>query len=173
MGGKGVSFLAPAFRRYETHLSTKQAHAQATVRFSRTDENQGWACPPQSATSAWSKMLASKGVEISTPGIPNPERLRFPRAARIHAGGEFALVRSEGRSVQGRFLRLSAARIRWRQTRFGFITPRRIGMAVIRNRVRRRLREICRLYRRVFRPWLAGRDRGEIACDQGYFLRNA
>ncbi len=91
-----------------------------------------------------------------TPGIPNPERLRFPRAARIHSGGEFALVRSEGRSVQGRFLRLSAARDpAGGQTRFGFITPRRIGMAVIRNRVRRRLREICRLYRPVLDPgWL-------------------
>jgi ribonuclease P protein component len=32
-------------------------------------------------------------------------------------------------------------------TRFGLITPRRLGEAVMRNRVRRRLREICRLHR--------------------------
>jgi ribonuclease P protein component len=33
------------------------------------------------------------------------------------------------------------------ETRFGLITPRRLGEAVTRNRVRRRLREICRLHR--------------------------
>jgi ribonuclease P protein component len=33
------------------------------------------------------------------------------------------------------------------ETRFGLITSRRLGEAVARNRVRRRLREICRLHR--------------------------
>jgi ribonuclease P protein component len=91
-----------------------------------------------------------------TPGIPRPERLRFPRAARIRLGREFGLVRSEGRSVQGRFLRLSAARDpAGGGTRFGLVTSRRIGGAVVRNRVRRRLREICRLHRRKLAPgWL-------------------
>jgi ribonuclease P protein component len=37
------------------------------------------------------------------------------------------------------------------ETRFGLITPRRLGGAVTRNRIRRRLREICRLHR----PWIS------------------
>jgi len=58
--------------------------------------------------------------------------------------------------VQGRFLRLSAARDPGGSgTRFGLVTSRRVGGAVIRNRVRRRLREICRLHRRMLAPgWL-------------------
>jgi len=65
-------------------------------------------------------------------------------------------VRSQGRSVQGRFLRLSAVPDPASgRTRFGLITSRRVGDAVIRNRVRRRLREICRLHRTFLDPgWL-------------------
>lgn len=36
--------------------------------------------------------------------------------------------------------------------RFGIITSRRVGGAVQRNRVRRRLREICRLHRSQMAP---------------------
>ncbi|MGA7216524.1 MAG: ribonuclease P protein component [Terrimicrobiaceae bacterium] len=91
-----------------------------------------------------------------TPGIPRPERLRFPRAARIRLGREFALVRARGRTVQGRFLRLSVVMDRAVEaTRFGLVTSKRVGGAVIRNRVRRRLREICRLHRALLAPgWL-------------------
>ena len=65
-------------------------------------------------------------------------------------------MRAEGRSVQGRLLRLSAALDpTGGATRFGLVTSRRVGGAVIRNRVRRRLREICRLHRTMLAPgWL-------------------
>jgi len=65
-------------------------------------------------------------------------------------------VRSEGRSVQGRLLRLSVARCpAGGATRFGLVTSRRVGEAVSRNRVRRRLREICRLHRGLLsQGWL-------------------
>jgi ribonuclease P protein component len=60
-------------------------------------------------------------------------------------------VRSQGHSAQGRLLRLSVARDpAGGETRFGLITSRRLGEAVTRNRIRRRLREICRLHR----PWV-------------------
>jgi ribonuclease P protein component len=58
--------------------------------------------------------------------------------------------------VQGRFLRLSIALDRAAEaTRFGIVASKRVGGAVIRNRVRRRLREICRLHRALLAPgWL-------------------
>ena len=124
-----------------------------------------------------------------TPGTPKPERLGFPRAARIRLSREFALVRSKGCSAQGRLLRLSVARDpAGGGTRFGLITSRRLGEAVTRNRVRRRLREICRLYRRLLAPGflivvaaksagcagkLFGIARGMVASRQAafYFVR--
>jgi ribonuclease P protein component len=74
------------------------------------------------------------------------ERFKFPKASRLTRTAEFALVKKDGKSWTGRHLTLgilheageSAARL-------GIITTRRIGHAVIRNRVRRRLREIFRL----------------------------
>lgn len=45
-------------------------------------------------------------------------------------------------------MRLSAARaLETEPARFGLITSRRVGGAVDRNKVRRRLRELCRLNR--------------------------
>jgi ribonuclease P protein component len=92
----------------------------------------------------------------TTPGTPKPDRLRFRQTSRIRLSREFALVRKEGRSVQGRLLRLSVvAEPGGGATRFGFITSKRVGDAVARNRVRRRLREICRLERPEISPgWL-------------------
>lgn len=58
--------------------------------------------------------------------------------------------------MQGKYLRLSIKEEPTQgETRFGLITSRRVGGAVIRNRTRRRLREICRLHRPVVLPgWL-------------------
>ena len=72
-------------------------------------------------------------------------RLRFPRSARLTQGAEFARVRAEGRSEHGRFMVCSVVQIGGDEAvRIGFITSRRVGSAVVRNRVRRRLREIVR-----------------------------
>jgi ribonuclease P protein component len=85
-------------------------------------------------------------------------RLRFPRAARLNQAREFQYVRETGRSWSGRFLVLgvlvqqaSGAPVGSQASRVGFITSRRVGNAVERNRVRRRLREIIRANRPLLR----------------------
>lgn len=94
--------------------------------------------------------------KFTSPAILKPKRLRFPVAARIRLGREFALVRQEGRTLQGKYLRVSVvSEPAGQETRFGFITSRRVGGAVERNRTRRRLREICRLCRpEILAGWL-------------------
>jgi ribonuclease P protein component len=70
---------------------------------------------------------------------------RFPASARLREGREFLAVRAEGRMAQGRWLRMTALRQAGEQSpRLGLITSRRVGGAVQRNLVRRRLREIFR-----------------------------
>ncbi len=55
--------------------------------------------------------------------------------------------------VQGRLLRMSMVpAAAGTHSRFGIITSRRVGGAVDRNRVRRRIREICRLQRPSVAP---------------------
>jgi ribonuclease P protein component len=71
-------------------------------------------------------------------------RLRFPKSARLTRASEFLRVKNEGRSCHGRLIVLSVLESGETQTRVGIITSRRVGNAVTRNRVRRRLREIVR-----------------------------
>ena len=77
----------------------------------------------------------------------NP-RLRFPKAARLIQTAEFARVRTEGRPVHGKMITLGVLKDRGEADgRIGIVTSKRVGSAVIRNRVRRRLREVFRAMR--------------------------
>ena len=77
---------------------------------------------------------------------PSRIRFRFPRASRLNRASEFNLVKTSGKSWTGRHLVL-ATLVRHEGLRIGIITTRRIGSAVARNRVRRKIREIFRLNR--------------------------
>ena len=82
-------------------------------------------------------------------------RLRFPKAVRLTQTAEFARVRSEGRSVHGKMLLLGILKGCGKEDgRVGIVTSRRVGNAVLRNRVRRRLRELFRIMRPRLIPGL-------------------
>ena len=80
-----------------------------------------------------------------------PVRLRFPKALRLTRGPEFARLKREGTSTAGRYLVFSVLAHGEGPTRVGFITTRRIGNAVARNLLRRRLRELFRTQAPGFR----------------------
>lgn len=62
---------------------------------------------------------------------------------RMRRREEFLAVRRKGETSRGKFLVLSCLHDSSVESfRFGFITPKRVGNAVLRNRVRRRLRAI-------------------------------
>jgi ribonuclease P protein component len=87
--------------------------------------------------------------------------LRFPKSRRLTQTTEFERVKKEGRAERGQLLILgvlpaqepvlSANRTDRHHLRAGFVTSKRIGTAVVRNRVRRRLREIVRKYQHDLR----------------------
>lgn len=61
---------------------------------------------------------------------------------------DFARVKAEGVSLPGKFLVLGSLRVaEVKEFQFGLITGARIGNAVVRNRVRRLLREVIRAHR--------------------------
>ena len=71
--------------------------------------------------------------------------LRFPKSARLFRASEFQRMRGEGAAIHGKFMLLSVLpQAATGSARIGIITSRRVGGAVERNRVRRRLREIVR-----------------------------
>ena len=71
--------------------------------------------------------------------------LSFPKSRRLTTPAEFERVKRDGTVERGKLLVLNTARQSQAGIfRAGFVTSRRVGGAVVRNRVRRRLREIVR-----------------------------
>ena len=75
------------------------------------------------------------------------ERYRFPRASRLSRAAEFKLVKQAGKAWTGRHLVLGVlTQEDATRARVGIVTTRKVGMAVVRNRIRRRIREVFRLH---------------------------
>ena len=66
------------------------------------------------------------------------------RRLRLRRSEDYARLRREGRRYQHIALVLSLAENNLAHNRYGFVTSKRVGKAVARNRVRRLLRETLR-----------------------------
>jgi ribonuclease P protein component len=71
-------------------------------------------------------------------------RYFFSKKNRLTLSSEFASVRQSAPALRGSFLMLGVLTTDGAEWRAGFVTSKRVGNAVLRNRVRRRLREIVR-----------------------------
>ncbi len=81
----------------------------------------------------------------------------FPASRRLKLSRDFARVRAEGRTVRGGLLLLGVLDLGdASEFRVGLVTSKRVGGAVQRNRLRRRLREIVRRHQHEIRKgvWL-------------------
>jgi ribonuclease P protein component len=103
----------------------------------------------------------------------------FSKSRRL-TGSDFEYIKKHGRTERGTLLALSFVFHNSKALRAGFITSRAIGRAVVRNRVRRRLREIVRRHQHemVGGPWvvtIARRNAAAASYEQleGEWLRLA
>lgn len=64
---------------------------------------------------------------------------------RLRRSEDFARLRERGRTVQNRWMLVSVLPNDLSHNRYGFVTAKRLGTAVQRNRVRRLMREAVRL----------------------------
>jgi ribonuclease P protein component len=84
--------------------------------------------------------------------VRNARSLSFPKTRRLSRTWEFDLVKKSGHTERGKFMMLSVLAMQNPgPPRVGFITSGRLGSAVVRNRVRRRLREIVRKHQHGLR----------------------
>ena len=77
--------------------------------------------------------------------------MQLKRQHTMKRASEFAMVRAQGSSAAGRFLVLSTLPYTGesagaKDSRFGIITTKRLGHAVVRNLLRRRVRELLRAH---------------------------
>ena len=90
----------------------------------------------------------------------------FPKARRLARASEYARVKRHGVTRRGKLLMLSALSVENSGLcRAGFVTSRHLGSAVVRNRIRRRLREIVRQHQQQLRSdvWIVVIARSDAA----------
>jgi ribonuclease P protein component len=87
--------------------------------------------------------------------LPKP-KLAFPRSSRILRSADFRMVYDNGIRVSSPLFaafclaRSGTDRVEDQCVRLGLTVPRALGGAVIRNRIKRRLREAFRMHRAEF-----------------------
>ena len=160
----------PLHTAYETHLPALQTYPQTPVWLPCAHENEKRSrdsfAPPRAGTQASPAEGCrnslrpphaglSAGSETGDEGArsfgcrgdsaDSRVRLKFPKTARLKQAGEFQKLKREGVSFHGKYMVLSVLKVQpVTEARIGIITSRRVGPAVIRNRVRRRFREFIR-----------------------------
>lgn len=76
---------------------------------------------------------------------PHPER--FPKEARLLKRPAFTSVYNAGRKLHGRRFVLFAVPVSKARSRLGITVTKKVGGAVVRNRLKRQVREIYRRWR--------------------------
>jgi ribonuclease P protein component len=111
----------------------------------------GYACPRKMAAPCWrdaAPRAATNSPLATREPSGTPTSFGFPRTARILRAADFRKAYNEGSRFTGRYFAafcLRVARDFSQGPRLGFTLPRAFGKAVVRNRVKRRLREALRV----------------------------
>lgn len=74
------------------------------------------------------------------------ENFGLPKSSRLGSNRTFQKVYQEGRSVAGRYLVLHWRKKEEEKSKIGFAAGKKLGSAVVRNRLKRIMREAWRLY---------------------------
>ena len=110
-----------------------------------------YACPPKMGAPC--SPAAGPRAVISSPSATRepsgtPSSFGFPKTARILRTADFRKTYNEGKRITGRCFAAFCLRVQRDPSsgpRLGFTVPRAFGKAVLRNRVKRRIREALRM----------------------------
>ena len=154
--------------RREAHLSTAQQAPQALPRFPQAYADQrrtpDAAAPPSQGAQAADRRRRQEVTSLT------PER--FPKSARLRRRGEFLRVQDGGRKIHtDSFLVFVLPQREPGPMRIGITASRKLGGAVVRNRVKRLVREAFRRHKLLFPAgldvaFIAKKNAVEVEYDQ-------
>ena len=122
---------------FEEDLPTQSASACKDTRIPNSHAN------PRRAPGA--QTAAPEGSP--SPDSVNPESAAFPKQYRLLRRLDFQLVYKQGQRRSASLCTVFYRPNGLAATRLGITAPKRLGTAVLRNRIKRRIREIFRLHR--------------------------
>ena len=134
-----IFFAQPeqAEERDETYLSAEKEDSQDRARILQAHEH------PRRPQGSFTP---------SRQGTCPPDLLdNLSRVVTLRLNREFSYIFRAGKAIPGRELIVHGLRSKRRVVRFGFSVSKKVGGAVVRNRLRRQLKEVCRLHRIGFR----------------------
>lgn len=134
----------------EKDLSTAQSPTQTDSRVHGPDGHPGRTqdtqTPPGKGTSTARHLDSAQTTRLASP-------FAFPAAHRLHRSAEYIDLQRRGVRCQTAHFVLYAARFdETSPSRLGMTVSRRVGKAVVRNRLKRRIRELFRLRLRAMMP---------------------
>lgn len=132
---------------HEKDVSTKHCAPQTHTRISDPDEHDRRSRRPQTPSGQRAQAPDRSGsaqalTALLDVGAP---RLRFPKTARLLARREFLSVQRYGKRRYSPHFVVITTPARTQGSRLGITATRRFGNAVVRNRVKRYLREFFRV----------------------------
>jgi ribonuclease P protein component len=126
----------------EADLSAQEAASREGAWLPRSNAHDRWSAHHRCSAGPWSK---------ATDGLTNERGPHPPRLVMLSRPQEFAALQN-GTARSHPFFTARFLRTDLETTRFGLATGRKLGGAVVRNRVRRRLREGLRAMAPSFQP---------------------
>jgi ribonuclease P protein component len=132
LGGSGNILPSRVLDKHEENVSAEQQKTQENARFPGPHEDQGRARGHQEQKAQGSKACFCRMNERLTP------------LERIRKKSDFSSLYREGNRFRGRHFSLVFRRNELGHSRLAVVASRKVGSAVVRNRVKRRLRELFR-----------------------------
>ncbi len=124
-------------------VPAEEAAPRQGARLPRPDEDDPGS--PRPGSPAGTRTEAPDGLTAGRGTVP-------PRLTMLSRPQDFAAIQERGTTRSHPLLVVRAVRTELDITRFGLSTGRRLGGAVVRNRIRRRIREVLRVMAPSFRP---------------------
>jgi len=130
----------------EKDLSTKQHKSKTHPWLSGSNEGRRRTCRHQTSSRKRAQTVKrSDTTKTSATLTTEYGRYAFPKPARLRVRREFLIIQKTGKRRQSRHFVVITSPARQHRPRLGITASRRFGNAVIRNRMKRMLREFFRV----------------------------
>jgi ribonuclease P protein component len=137
--------------RNEKNISTKQSSSQTHPRVSHQNEYHRRSRGAQKKARQGPQTL-NRHSSAKTSASLTPSGRSFPKSARLLERREFLFLQQKGKKRHSPHFLVATAPAQGQHSRFGITTSRRFGNAVVRNRMKRLLREFFRTHRMFIAP---------------------